>query len=220
MLSRVRTFLLVEGEHERIVFETLFAEELHRLRVSMVVARGGKNMKDIFDSQVLFNFSDARVVALLDNMSAQHIELLWFRAKELAGVGKVDEAGALVRGELPPQRSGENRFLGQFLTRALEDGEHERVGAWGLSKEDVILYLPPAAFGIKRTWEDTLADYEPDRDGSLKPWLTKKFGATFSLDAVRAAVESLDEIPQDFTELLLALDLPQVPHIGEALGSD
>jgi len=202
LLSRVRTFLLVEGEHERIVFETLFRDELHRLRVSIVVARGGKNMKDVFDSQVLFDFSDAHVVALLDNMDADHVDDLWSRARNLSAVGQVDEAGVLVREQLPRKGSGENRFLAQFLTRALEEGEHERVGAWGLAKEDIILYLPPTPFGIKRTWDEALKDYDSDVHGSLKPWLTKKFGADFNLDNIRVAAESIDEIPGEFTALL------------------
>lgn len=205
LLSRVKTFLVVEGEHERIVFETLLGDELHRLRVGMVVARGGKNMKDVFDSQVLFDFSEARIVALLDNIDAHRVHDLWGRARDLAAIGQVDQAGALVRAELPRKGSGENRFLGNFLTRALEDGEHERVGAWGLSREDIVLYLPPSAFGIKRPWEDVLSQYDPDSDGSLKPWLSKKYGADFSLANVRAAAESLDHIPDDFTALVTAL---------------
>jgi hypothetical protein len=207
LLSRVKTWLLVEGEHERIVLETLFSEELKRLRVSIVVARGGKNMRDIFDSQVLFSFSDARVVALLDNVRARHVQDLWRRARDLASKGRIDEAGELVRGELPPQRSSENLFLGQFLSRALQEGEHERFDACGLSKSDIVLYLSPAAFGIKRSWQDALADYVSSRDGALKPWLSKKFGATFGPDEVRAGLESLDEIPQDFLEVLSALEI-------------
>lgn len=205
LLSRIETFLVVEGEHERIVFETLFMYELHQSRTSIIAARGGKNMKDVFDSQVLFDFTDARVVALLDNIDANHVDELWSRARDLAAVGQVDEAGDLVRSGLPRRGSGENRFLANFLTRALEDGEHERVGAWGLSKEDIILYLPPAAFAIKRTWEEALSTYDPESDGSLKPWLTKKYGADFSLANVRAAAESLDDIPEDFITLIQAL---------------
>lgn len=205
LLSRIKTFLLVEGEHERIVFESLFSEELNQLRVGLVVARGGKNMKDIFDSQVLFDFSDARIVALLDNMDAGRVHSLWNRARDLAATGQVDEAGALVRSELPRHGSGENRFLSQFLTRALEGGEHERVGAWGLHKEDIVLYLPPEAFGIRRTWEDALSTFDASAGVSLKPWLGKKYGADFSLANVRKAAESLDQIPEDFTGLLTFL---------------
>ena len=205
LLSRIKTFLLVEGEHEKIVFETLFGEELNQLRVGLVVARGGKNMKDIFDSQVLFDFSDARIVALLDNIDAGRVHSLWNRAKDLAATGQVDEAGALVRSELPRQGSGENRFLSQFLTRALEGGEHERVGAWGLQKEDIVLYLPTEAFGIRRTWDDALSAFDASAGVSLKPWLSKKYGADFSLENVRKAAESLDHIPEDFTGLLTFL---------------
>ena len=207
LLSRVKTFLLVEGEHDRIVLETLIGDELKQLRVAIVAARGAKNMKDVFDSQVLFDFTDARLVALLDNIDAQTVNDLWNRARDLAGVGQVDEAASMVRMRLPRSESGENRFLAEFLTRALQTGEHERVAAWGLSKADVLFYLPPSPFGIKRTWETALADYR-EEDGNLKKWLTKKFNADFSsLETVRRACERMDDIPEDFTQLLAGLRL-------------
>jgi energy-coupling factor transporter ATP-binding protein EcfA2 len=207
LLSRVKTFLLVEGEHDRIVLDALIGDELRQLRVAIVVARGAKNMRDVFDSQVLFDFSDARLVALLDNIDARTVHNLWNRARDLAGVGQVDEAALMVRAELPRSDSGENRFLAQFLTRALQTGEHERVAAWGLSKADILFYLPPSPFGIKRTWEEALVDYR-EEDGNLKKWLTKKFNADFdSLETVRQASEEMDEIPEDFTQLLAGLQL-------------
>lgn len=207
LLSRARTFLLVEGEHERIIFQTLFGEDLYRLRCSILVARGGKNMRDVFDSQVLFDFTDATVIALLDNTNASKVHDLWGRARALAVTGQVDEAGDLVRKELPGKESGENRFLAQFLTRALEDGQHERVAASGLSKQDIILYLDPAAFGIKRSWDRALADYNPETSGPLKDWLTKKYGADFRLNAFRTAAETLNEVPDEFRLLLHAIEM-------------
>lgn len=207
LLSRVKTFLLVEGEHDRIVLETLIGDELKQLRVAIVAARGAKNMKDVFDSQVLFDFSDANLVALLDNIDAQTVHDLWNSARDLAAVGKVDEAASILRTKLPRSESGENRFLAEFLTRALQTGEHERVAAWGLSKADVLLYLPPSPFGITRTWDAALADYR-EEDGNLKKWLTKKFNADFSsLETVRRACEDMDDIPEDFTQLLAGLQL-------------
>jgi predicted ATPase len=207
LLTQINTFLLVEGEHERIVFETLFPDELRRLRCKIIVARGAKNMKDIFESQMIFNFSDATIISLLDNIDAKVVTQIWSEARKLASTGKVDEAGEYVRTALPGAKSGENVFLSEFLTLALANGQHERVEVWGLSKADIVLYLSPQDFGIKRTWEELLEAHTPS-DPSFKFWATKKYGADFSVDAVLRATKALDHIPGDFGDLLM-----QITHL-------
>ena len=127
LLTQIRTFLLVEGEHEKLIFESLFADELRRMRCKIIVARGGKNMKDIFESQMIFEFSDATVFSLLDNIDATSVKTLWRDARVMAERGKIIEAGQYVRSNLPGAKSGENVFLSQFLTLALANGQHERV---------------------------------------------------------------------------------------------
>ena len=206
LLTQVNTFLLVEGEHEKIVFETLFPDELRRLRCKIIVARGGKNMKDVFESQMIFDFSDAKIISLLDNIDAKVVTHVWSEARKLAATGKIIEAGQFVRGALPGARSGENVFLSQFLTLALANGQHERVEVWGLSKADIVLYLSPEDFGIKRTWGELL-DAHASAEESFKPWATKKYGANFTVDAVLRATKALDHIPDDFGDLLMQISV-------------
>jgi AAA15 family ATPase/GTPase len=204
LLTSVKVFLLVEGEHEKIVFETLFKEELRKLRCKIIVARGGKNMKDVFESQMIFDFSDALVICLLDNLNAEAIEAIWDEARNLSSKGKVIEAGQYVRSALPGSKSGENVFLSQFLTLALANGQHERIAVWGLTKEDIVLYLPPIEFGIKRSWEELLTQHSKD-DGNFKAWACKKYDANFSLEGVRRATKALDTIPNDFGNLMMKI---------------
>jgi predicted ATPase len=204
LLTSIKVFLLVEGEHEKIVFETLFGEELRKLRCKIIVARGGKNMKDVFESQMIFDFSDALVICLLDNLIAEKIVAIWEEARKLSSKGQVIEAGQYVRSALPGSKSGENIFLSQFLTLALANGQHERIAVWGLMKEDIVLYLPPIEFGIKRSWEELLKQHSKD-DGNFKAWASKKYDANFSLEMVRRATKALDSIPDDFGNLLMKI---------------
>jgi predicted ATPase len=204
LLTHLNTFLLVEGEHERIIFESLFADELRRLQCKIIVARGAKNMKDIFESQVIFDFTDAKIVSLLDNTEADRVVEIWSEARKLAAIGKVIESGEYLRTALPKSKSGENIFLSQFLTSALTHGQHERVEVWGLSKPDIVLYLPPENFGIKRTWEELLSEHGPS-DPSFKTWATKKYGADFSVETIHKAVKTLDHVPDEFGDLMLRI---------------
>ena len=208
LLTQIRSFLLVEGEHEKLIFEALFAEELRRLRCKIIVARGGKNMRDVFESQMIFEFSDAKVISLLDNIDAQTVTSLWKAARELAGRGRIFEAGQYVRSGLPGSKSGENRFLSEFLSLALSKGQHERFEVWGLSKGDILYYFSPSDFGLKLSFEDLVREHQeqwkPSGD-NFKTWARKKYRADFSDGAVIKAAQSLDHVPSDFGDLLMQI---------------
>lgn len=204
LLAAVKTFLLVEGEHEKIIFESMFQEELKRMRCQIIVARGGKNMKDIFESQFIFDFTDAVIVSLLDNINSEDVENIWSESKKLAQSGKIIEAGQNVRQSLPGSKSGENIFLSQFLTLALANGQHERVEAYGLSKPDIVFYFEPGDFGLKKSWEELMELNAIDKQ-SFKSWATKKFNADFSVSAVEKAALNCNSLPDDFADLMMKI---------------
>lgn len=204
LLGQIRTFLLVEGEHEKIIFENLFGEELRRSGCKIIVARGGKNMKDVFESQMIFNFSDATIISLLDNIDSLAVNAIWREAKKMAEVGKLIEAGQFIRSSLPGKNHSENTFLSQFLTLALANGQYERVEVWGLSKEDIVLYFEPTNFGIKRSWDELLAIHS-DADPSFKEWATKKYGADFTVQAIDRASRDIHTAPEEFGSLMLRI---------------
>ncbi len=204
LLTQIRTFLLVEGEHERIIFENLFQEELRRAGCKIIVARGAKNMKDVFESQMIFNFSDAVIISLLDNINSAEVNVIWQEAKKLADTGKLIEAGQYVRTSLPRDKSGENVFLSQFLTLALANGEYERVEVWGLSKPDIVHYFDPRNFGVSQSWEELITAHTTS-DPSFKIWASKKFGANFDLQTIDRASRSVDVIPGEFGDLMMRI---------------
>jgi energy-coupling factor transporter ATP-binding protein EcfA2 len=204
LLGQIRTFLLVEGEHEKIIFENMFGAELRRAGCRIIVARGAKNMKDVFESQMIFNFSDATIVSLLDNIDASAVNNIWGESKKMAEVGKLIEAGQYIRSSLPGKNHSENTFLSQFLTLALANGQHERVEVWGLSKSDIVLYFEPSDFGIKRTWDELLSTHTPS-DPSFKDWATKKYGADFTVSAIDRASRNIQLAPEEFGSLILRI---------------
>lgn len=204
LLSGTKIFLLVEGEHEKIIFEALFREELEKLKCQIIVARGAKNMKDIFESQFIFNFTDAFVVSLLDNIKSQDIKGIWNKAKELAHVGDVKSATEYVRASLPGGKSSENIFLSQFLSLALTSGQHERVSVLGLSKPDIIFYFNPEDFSLRKSWEELLSLHSSE-NLSFKIWATKKFNADFSESAILNAALRNEDLPTEFGSLLFDL---------------
>ena len=204
LLAGIKTFLLVEGEHEKVIFETMFLDELERMKCRIIVARGAKNMKDIFESQFIFDFTDAVVISLLDNIDSKQVENVWKESKNLVQSGKIIEAGQYVRQSLPGSKSGENVFLSQFLTLALANGQHERVEVCGLSKPDIVFYFEPSDFGLKKSWADLLELHEVDNQ-SFKGWATKKFNADFSVGSIEKAALNCSILPEEFGELMMKI---------------
>ena len=179
-------------------------DELERIRCRIIVARGAKNMKDIFESQFIFDFTDAVVVSLLDNINFKDVENVWNESKRLAQTGRIVEAGQYVRQSLPGSKSGENIFLSQFLTLALANGQHERVEVCGLSKPDIVFYFEPSDFGLKKSWKELLELNKVDNQ-SFKGWATKKFNADFSISAIEKAALNCNLLPDDFGDLMMKI---------------
>jgi hypothetical protein len=77
LIRRQKVFLLVEGSHDEIVLKTLLGNELAEARVHVLPIRGAGQLANTVDSHFLFEFTDAKVLALLDNLSAATVNDVW-----------------------------------------------------------------------------------------------------------------------------------------------
>lgn len=68
-------------------------------------------MKDVFESQMIFDFSDATVLCLLDNVDSKDINSIWSESKKLAEKGKLIEAGQYIRSSIPESKSSKTFFF-------------------------------------------------------------------------------------------------------------
>ena len=204
LLRRRKAILLVEGHHDELILRALIGQKLGRLGVEIVPLHGGRTLPDAIDSRLLFDFTDALIIPVVDNGNPRHISDLWERAITVAATEGVEAAGGLIRAELPHKASAENKFLGTFLSRAIEEGLQSRVVPHAFSKGDIIEYLPVEAFVKHRTWEELRDRYRQERpDQDFKTWLGKTFGSTFDDATLLGAVEAMDrQVPQEFVSLL------------------
>ncbi|MET3143493.1 UNVERIFIED_ORG: hypothetical protein ABIB13_003229 [Arthrobacter sp. UYEF2] len=95
--------------------------------------------------------------------------------------------------------------------RAIDANVLHRIRPIGLKKRDILCYLSVSEFVPGQvTWEQLESDYDKARRAGLtmdnfKSWLTKNRGARFSREDVRAAAESMDSLPPEFTDLSLSI---------------
>ncbi len=210
LLRGVRTFILVEGEQDKIILEEFFGTELTNMRAQLLPARGASRYKEAFDSQFLFEYTDACILATMDNLNEDHLTRTWDRARELAQRGDLEKANKELLGELPGTQGAENKFMREFCTRALKAGQHERVHLFGFSLPDITDYLPIEKFAPKFvSWGSAreAKDASNTNIPNFKKWLEQTERSDFSPENVRrVARELLDDgtTPDDFLRFISA----------------
>ncbi len=209
-LLLIRLFVIVEGEHDRIVLEELFSDELGDLRVSILTMRGTKNAPSIIDSQLLARYSDASMLAVLDGDFDQSINQAWRRALKRARAGQVDEAlRAFLRSTERNRKGGPDEAIVELGSAALENGRWPAFDLFRLSKPDIIYYLAPADLDDRLSdWTVIQDDYLKTRrpQEGIKEWLRRSRQVTISNRVVRRATRRLDEISPDLTKLMSKIE--------------
>lgn len=201
LLQFCQTLLLVEGEHDRIVFQTLFGEQFAANGVEIVAARGASKLATIADAQLLFNFTDARVVAMVDNEDADRMAEIWRTALVAARDGR-DYMKAL-KEMRRARNTAESQFLQEFCTAALKSGVSERVEVTALARADIIEYLPcemlvPGTY----TWDDLRDRHNRSAAGmDFKSWLARDFDAGFELEDIERAANSVDSVDLELSRV-------------------
>ena len=222
LLAMTRVILLVEGHHEEVIFESLIGDSLRRSGTYVLPMNKGSRLASVADSQVLFDFTDAKIIGLLDNLRAVDVQSLWNDAIALRTERGRAAAVDHLNKSLPSKEKSENIFMKQWLTKAIDaEVPASRIVPFGLAKSDVVQYLPVKAFLPKAdSWEDLEEEHQaqiesgrlkkPELVRGFKAWLTATKGARFTDDAIREAVASLDYIPDDFVRLAEACESASV----------
>lgn len=215
LLSITRVLLVVEGRHDELVLTELLGDRFRSSNTVVLPLHGGRSLKDVLDSQVLFRFTNAHVVGVLDNMSAQHIRDLWEEALVKAAEGGVDIAVQALRDGLPGKEKAENLYMRQWLIEAIKAPDafpRSRMSPFGLERQDIIEYLPVQSFvRSAQSWEE-LRQKHSDLINSgqikkkrlvqnFKDWIANAYGADFSDESILEAIRAMDSVPVEFCEL-------------------
>ena len=209
LLRRQQGFLLVEGQHDLIVWDVLLGEELRDLRLELLPMRGAGRLKSTLDSRVLYEFTDAQMFVVLDALDTRVVEAAWIEACRLAKIESPQRACDHVIQALANLRNDESQALSSFMTRALELGLEQRHTPLTLSATDVLDYLPVEAFVPGAvSWPNLRQELETSQAGvplsgsRFKKWLERAKGADLSDQHIRHVAGEMDAIPEEFTRLL------------------
>lgn len=207
LLRLTRVFLLVEGLHDELLLNHYLGDRLRAARIEVIPIRGGKQLASTLDSRVLFDYTSAQLVVLLDNTSHEQVVDVWDRASILAAAGDLGGAHALVNAEIASKKTGEASYLASWMNRALERDSRSRLTPAGLSAPDVLDYLPVQKFRPNaESWQELRAQHAATgTKDDFKTWLRRKYGIRFTPETILEAAEGTP-VPSAFERLMKQLE--------------
>jgi hypothetical protein len=212
LLQVLRTALVVEGEHDDVILRHLLADTLQETDCWILPLRGASNAPSLSDAQLLFDATTAHVLVLLDNLENRTVQHRWREAQAALATGSIDRARHAVMG-LASGKGAEGAWLSELGLRAIARGSLARIHAWGLSKPDIVMYLPVEDFvATGESWESLHTTYKgwrsqagsrPARGVSqdFKSWLRQARQAQVSTASIRSSALRLSEVPKEIAAL-------------------
>ncbi|WP_445257397.1 AAA family ATPase [Nocardioides aurantiacus] len=186
LLNGISWILVVEGEHDRLVLDWAFGDELRRLRVAVVRMFGTENIKATLELDFVQAYLDVPMTVMLDNTSVDRVT-----DKRLGDKALTDE-----------------EFKARQLLKEAK-ARHKQLDLIGLNRVDIAAYLGERA--IRATvprfpgWSDVLRRFAAtgSRD-RFKEWLMGQAGVDLqAASAIEATLRRMRELGEP-----LADDLP------------
>lgn len=202
-LNLVRVFVIVEGAHDEVLLKAWLGDALDRARAHVVIMRGTRNLNSVIDCQVLLDYSEAKVVVVLDRTRAE-LEEVW---REVARAKPARRADVLSRRrrhlEQARQLSEEEMKLFELFQAAARRAP-QRLSFFGLTAPDVLQYLPPDALGMppEATWPQLVQEW--NHRGDFKAWLRQR-GADISVRRLRRSAPDV-LVPEEFERLARVIE--------------
>lgn len=173
MLRRTRGIALVEGEHDLRILAGMIGADLARLGVELLPLRGGSQLRTATDSRFLYEFTDAVLFPILDDLMLGPVTELWARHVAGARIKPASEVTDELRSDLRKQVGKGGEFLEEFLSTSIADGMFERVQPLGIPQSDILECLPVQSLvSTAASWSD-LRDAARRGNGGVDPSETK-----------------------------------------------
>lgn len=212
MLRRTRGIALVEGEHDLRILTGTIGADLARLGVELLPLRGGSQLRTATDSRFLYEFTDAVLFPILDDLMLRPVAELWTRHVAGARIKPASVVTEELRSDLRKLVGKGGEFLEEFLSTSITDGMFERVQPLGIPQTDILECLPVQAFVPKANSWEHVRDAARRGNGGVEPsetkfkqFLTKAHGADLSPENLERLARTSPVHP-DVKALLAAID--------------
>lgn len=133
----------------------MIGADLAPLGVELLPLRGGHQLRTATDSRFLYEFTDAVLFPILDDLMLGPVTEMWGRHVVGARIRPASQVTEELRADLRNLVGKGGEFLDEFLSTSIADGMFERVQPLGIPQTDVLECLPVRAFVPKAaSWAD------------------------------------------------------------------
>lgn len=209
---RTRGIALAEGEHDLEILNGAIGTELRQLGVEVLALRGGSNLKHLVDSRFLYEFTDAVLFPVLDDLTLSPISELWNSVVVVARTKPASEAIAILEDALPKLLGKGTEFLHEFLAASIKNGTFERVQPLGIPQTDILeCLLVNTLVPNSSTWEQVRESARRSNGGvapsetKFKEYLGKAHKADLAPENLRS-IAAENPTHRDLKALLAAMD--------------
>ena len=213
LLTFLEVVVMVEGEHDLVVIQSLLENRkiVNGLNTRVIPFRGTKNLTNI-EARILFEFTDASVVLIVDHARQNRIDEALAMAREFQG----KRLTSTVMGKIKiclngGNASNEEAVLADVIEQALERRVLDRITCVGLEVVDIIRIFPTQDFGLvwgwseyENEWQDAKKNKTTDED--FKKYLKSRYNAKINAGTIKAAVEKLSTPPKELWGALEAIE--------------
>ncbi len=211
LLSLVRAFVIVEGEHDAALVRTWLAEELSAAQATVLPLRGTPHLNTILDCQMLLTYTTAEIIIVLDR-ARDALRAAWQDAMSGPAARRSKRlASERRRIQSSGRESSEEAKLWELMNAAVGSHAAKRLHIHPLSKPDVMEYLPAHRLTGQSddTWPALVKQW--GHRGEFKNWLRQR-GAVISSSRL-AYLASDQPPPEEFRALGSAI----VRHVDRGL---
>jgi energy-coupling factor transporter ATP-binding protein EcfA2 len=173
LLTRMSLLLIVEGEHDRLVLETLYGQRLREAGVTIIRMHGTPNLLATAEMDFIERLFDVPVGVLLDFVRLERVD-----------------------GNTPTESLTQEEKALRYFRRACHRRKRE-VSDFGLKRPDIVAYLNEDAIRVQ--WPDFVGwgavlrrFHAKSTRPSFKPWLKEHFKVDLTrTDHIREVVQSM-----------------------------
>ncbi|MDY6809622.1 MAG: hypothetical protein SW127_11470, partial [Actinomycetota bacterium] len=138
----MKVAVVVEGLHDEIVFSNLLHDEFNAAVAGIFPMHSGAKASSLAEARLMIDGSNAPILVVLDNIAHSEVEAIWATTMEKFDAGDLDGARDFALENFPKSKSSELGYLRQLAIAAIEADNLGRIKIYGLSRPDVVCYLP------------------------------------------------------------------------------
>lgn len=169
-----KAFIFVEGEHDKLILEHFFGQELEEISATLIPFRGTKNLPHMTNWSFFMRSTQCPLFLVVDNLNPEILMPAYVGAQQVFRDKGYNQAVSYLQRSINPDAKGsEEAAVVKVMAEAIQWAQPDRFIPTSLAKKDVLMYLPERIFGLDGSWDSLYERFQIERRGdeNFKKWI-------------------------------------------------